>query len=75
MSEFSAYVAFDKATNGQSDITHEMGKNTEQSSLFSIIQSRLSVSLVAVVLSPLKRPAVTRLRNPLFNNNNNNNEL
>ena len=26
MCEFSAYVSFDKATNGQTDIKHEMGK-------------------------------------------------
>ena len=26
MCEFSAYVAFDKATNAQTDIKHEMGK-------------------------------------------------
>ena len=26
--EFSAYVAFNQATNGQTDIKHEKGKNT-----------------------------------------------
>ena len=26
MTEFSAYVAFDKATNGQTDVKHEMEK-------------------------------------------------
>ena len=27
MCDFSAYVAFNKATNGQTDIKHEMGEN------------------------------------------------
>ena len=37
MWEFSAYVAFDKATNGQTDIKHEMGKPFSSMSLWKIV--------------------------------------
>ena len=37
MCEFSAYVAFDKATNGQTDIKHEMGKTLSSMSLLKIV--------------------------------------
>ena len=42
MCEFSAYVAFDKATHGQTDIKHEMGETLNSSmSLLKIVGENL----------------------------------
>ena len=37
MCGFSTYVAFDKATNGQRDIKHEMGEKISSMSLLKIV--------------------------------------
>ena len=42
--EFSAYVAFDKATNGNTDIKHEMGKTLSSMSLLKIVGEELPPS-------------------------------
>ena len=44
MCEFSAYVAFNKATNGQTDIKHEMGKTLSSVSLLKIVGEKLTPS-------------------------------
>ena len=41
MCEFSAYVDFNKATNGQTDIKHEMGKKLSSVSLLKIALENL----------------------------------
>ena len=44
MCELSAYVAFDKATNGQTDIKHETGKTLSSKSLLNIVGEKLPPS-------------------------------
>ena len=41
MCEFSANVAFDKATNGQTDIKHEMSKILNSMSLLKTVDEKL----------------------------------
>ena len=45
MREFSAYVAFDKATLKQIYIKHEMGKTLKSMSLVNIVGEKLPPSL------------------------------
>ena len=44
MCVFSAYIAFDKATNGQTDIKREMGKKHTSMSLLKIVGEKLPPS-------------------------------
>ena len=44
MCELSACVAFDKATNGHSDIKHEKGKTLSSMSLLKIVGEKLPPS-------------------------------
>ena len=41
MLKFSAYIPFDKATNGQTNIKHEMGKTLSSMSLLTIVDEKL----------------------------------
>ena len=44
MCKLSAYVAFDKATDGQTDMKHEMGKTLSSMSLMEIVGEKLPPS-------------------------------
>ena len=61
MCEFSAYVAFDKATNGQTDKKREMGKTFSSMSLFCIHQSKLIMKSMTT-FSEERRSAVLSCR-------------
>ena len=60
MCDFSANVAFDKATNGQTGIKHEMGKTFSSMSLLKIVGEKLppsqsdsvSVSVSVILVRP-----------------------
>ena len=41
MSEFSAYVAFNKAANGQTDIKHETRTTSVFDALFDVCQGKV----------------------------------
>ena len=44
MCDFSAYVAFDKATNGQTDTKHEMGETISWMSVLKMVGEKLPPS-------------------------------
>ena len=44
MCELSAYVAFDKSTNGQTDIKHEMRETLSSMSLLKIVGEKIPPS-------------------------------
>ena len=61
MCKLSAYVAFDKATNGQTDIKHKLGKTLGSLSLLKIVCDR-SFSLSSFPNSIFEREGAFHLR-------------
>ena len=60
MCEFSAYVAFDKATNGQTDVKHEMWKTLSSMSLSTAAQ-RISGKLLPFEDLRCKAPSLANI--------------